>query len=52
MKLKRVRGGTWFSYVRHARCAFRHGVNPGRRLDLLGFRCFSPFFVIKRKVRK
>jgi len=46
MKLKRVRGGTRFSYARYARCAYRLRIDPGHRNFGVGFRyCFSPFFV-------
>jgi len=54
MKVKQVyiRGGAWNNVGRDARCACRYRFNPGYRGSLLGFRCcFSPFFVIKRKVR-
>ena len=50
MKLKLIRGGAWDGIAGLARCAYR---NPGYQLDNLGFRCcFSPSFVIKRKVGK
>ena len=33
-----VRGGSWDDDYRHARAACRYGLNPGYRLDLVGFR--------------
>jgi len=54
MKVKRIRicGGAWIHYARYARCARRYRYSPGHRHHYLGFRCcFSPSFVIKRKVR-
>jgi len=56
MKFKRIRGvrsgGAWLFVDRGARCTVRSRYTPGLRDDFLGFRCcFSPFFVIKRKVK-
>ena len=33
-----IRGGSWRSYARHVRAAFRDGFEPGSRVDSLGFR--------------
>jgi len=57
MKFKRIRGGAWYIDGRiaywYARCACRGRLTPGCRCGDVGFRCcFSPLFVIKRKVRK
>jgi len=51
MKFKLIRVGAWYNYDRYARCACRYRGTPGYRYDFVGFRCcFSPLFVIKRKV--
>jgi formylglycine-generating enzyme required for sulfatase activity len=34
-----IRGGSWFSNARLVRCAYRDWVDPGDRIDYLGFRC-------------
>ena len=58
MKIKQVyiRGGDWDAWYYddgYDRCAYRYRYTPGGRYNYVGFRCcFSPFFVIKRKVRK
>ena len=58
MKLKLIRvrvfrGGAWNDDDRLARCACRYRGMPGVRHFDVGFRCcFSPLFVIKRKIRK
>jgi len=50
MKLKQIRGDTWYDDARRARCAFRFRLSPGYHSNDVGFRCcFSP--LDKRKVR-
>jgi sulfatase modifying factor 1 len=36
-----LRGGSWIFHGRHARCAYRHGFEPGLRTLYFGFR-FAP----------
>ena len=36
--LRVIRGGSWYTYARNTRAAFRYGLTPGTRLTRLGFR--------------
>ena len=38
-----LRGGSWYSYPRYCRSAYRNGHKPGRRGNYIGFRVIVPF---------
>jgi formylglycine-generating enzyme required for sulfatase activity len=40
-KLRILRGGSWYSYPRICRCAYRNYYNPAYRVDYFGFRVVS-----------
>jgi len=54
MKVKLyISGGAWYYDDWCARCAYRNKNTPGNRDLDVGFRCcFSPSFVIKRKIKQ
>jgi formylglycine-generating enzyme required for sulfatase activity len=38
-KYRSVRGGSWYYQPQFARASFRNWLEPGSRLDYVGFRC-------------